>query len=82
MEQYKCSFCGDTIEIGTGKMFVKKDGMIMYFCKSKCEKNSLGLKRAPRKLKWTAKGSKANARPKGQSSKKTVSKKENKREKK
>ncbi len=59
MEQYKCSFCGNTMEIGTGKMFVKKDGLIMYFCKSKCEKNGLGLKRTPRKFKWTVKGSKA-----------------------
>lgn len=47
----KCSFCKKNIEIGRGKMFVKIDGTILYFCSSKCEKNNkLGRKR--RKLKW------------------------------
>ncbi len=50
----KCSFCGQEIEKGTGKIFVKKDGKILYFDKMKCEKNMLKLKRKPRKLKWTA----------------------------
>ena len=48
-----CSFCGDDIEPGTGKMFVKKDGIIFYFCSSKCEKNQLHLGRVPRRVKWT-----------------------------
>ena len=48
-----CSFCGDDIEPGTGKMFVKKDGTIFYFCSSKCEKNQLRLGRVPRRVKWT-----------------------------
>jgi large subunit ribosomal protein L24e len=48
-----CSFCGDDIEPGTGKMFVKKDGAIFYFCSAKCEKNQLDLKRVPRRVKWT-----------------------------
>jgi len=48
-----CSFCGREIEVGTGKMFVKRDGKIFYFCSRKCEKNMLELKRNPRKLKWT-----------------------------
>jgi large subunit ribosomal protein L24e len=39
---------------GTGVMYVKKDGRIMYFCCTKCEKNSLKLDRKPRTLKWTA----------------------------
>lgn len=39
---------------GTGKMFVKNDGTIFYFCSSKCEKNMLKLKRIPRKVKWTS----------------------------
>lgn len=34
-------------------MFVQKDGKILHFCSSKCEKNQLKLKRKPRKLKWT-----------------------------
>jgi len=53
MEAKICSFCGNEIEIGTGKMFVKRDGKILYFCSRKCEKNMIELKRNPRKLKWT-----------------------------
>ena len=48
----KCSFCGKPIRKGTGKMFVKKSGEILYFCSSKCEKN-YKLGREPKKLKWT-----------------------------
>jgi large subunit ribosomal protein L24e len=53
MEKRICSFCGYEIEPGTGKMFVRRDGRIFYFCSRKCEKNMLELKRNPRKLKWT-----------------------------
>ncbi|MET1124964.1 MAG: 50S ribosomal protein L24e [Archaeoglobaceae archaeon] len=53
MERRICSFCGYEIEPGTGKMFVRRDGRILYFCSGKCEKNMLKLKRNPRKLKWT-----------------------------
>jgi large subunit ribosomal protein L24e len=49
----KCSFCGETIEKGTGKMFVEKDGKILYFCSSKCEKNLNKLHRKARNFKWT-----------------------------
>jgi len=49
----KCSFCSKTIEKGTGKIYVKKDGKILYFCSNKCEKNTFKLKRNPSKLKWT-----------------------------
>jgi large subunit ribosomal protein L24e len=49
----KCSFCGNPIERGTGKMFVEKDGRILYFCSTKCEKNQFKLGRKARKLKWT-----------------------------
>lgn len=49
----RCSFCGNIIEKGTGSMFVKKDGKILYFCSSKCEKNLLKLGRIPRRIKWT-----------------------------
>jgi large subunit ribosomal protein L24e len=52
MEMHKCSFCGSDIEIGTGKMFVKKDGTVFYFCSSKCEKNKR-LGRIPRRIEWT-----------------------------
>ena len=49
----KCTFCGNELERGTGKMFVKADGKIYYFCSNKCEKNLLKLKRKPIKVKWT-----------------------------
>ena len=48
----KCSFCGETIERGTGKFLVKRDGTAQWFCSRKCEKNhSMG--RSPIKTRWT-----------------------------
>ena len=55
----RCSFCGTPIKKGTGKMFVKTDGKILYFCSNKCEKNLLKLKRKPRDVKWTLEARKA-----------------------
>ena len=49
----KCAFCGIEIPKGTGKMFVYANGKIIYFCKSKCEKNLMDLKRKPLTVKWT-----------------------------
>ena len=49
----KCSFCGKSIEPGTGKIFVKKTGKKHFFCSSKCENNLLKLGRTPSKFKWT-----------------------------
>ena len=40
----KCSFCGNEIEPGTGKLYAKKDGTVFNFCKNKCQKNMLKLK--------------------------------------
>ncbi|WP_456369930.1 50S ribosomal protein L24e [Geoglobus sp.] len=53
MEKRICSFCGEEIEPGTGKIYVRRDGKILHFCSRKCEKNMVVLKRNPRKLKWT-----------------------------
>jgi|YelNatPaOPRAMG01_1025707.scaffolds.fasta_scaffold508550_1 large subunit ribosomal protein L24e len=50
----KCSFCGRQIPPGTGKMFVKNNGEIFYWCSSKCEKNFL-MGRSVKKLKWARK---------------------------
>ena len=50
-----CSFCGADIEPGTGKMFVKRDGTVLYFENNKCYKNMIELKRGPRKTAWTQK---------------------------
>jgi large subunit ribosomal protein L24e len=49
----KCSFCGVEVPEGKGIMYVKKDAKILNFCKRKCEKNMLVLKRKARTLKWT-----------------------------
>ena len=49
----ECSFCGTEIPKGTGKMYVKKDGKIFWFCSSKCEKNMIVLGRKARKTTWT-----------------------------
>jgi large subunit ribosomal protein L24e len=48
----KCNFCGNEINPGTGIMSVDSLGAVTFYCRSKCEKNSL-LKRSPRKVKWT-----------------------------
>lgn len=49
----KCSFCGDNLPIGGGKLYAKKDGTSFYFCSTKCEKNLVKLGRKPTKTKWT-----------------------------
>ena len=53
VEKRNCSFCGEDIEPGTGKMFVKKDGTVYTFCSNKCKKNRIDLGRVPRRTKWT-----------------------------
>ena len=51
----KCTFCENVLKPGTGKMYVKKDAKIFYFCSNKCEKNMLKLKRKPYNVKWSGK---------------------------
>ena len=53
VEQHLCSFCGEQIEPGTGKMYVRKDGTTLLFCTNKCYKNMIELKRVPRNVTWT-----------------------------
>ena len=55
VEEKKCSFCGATIAPGTGKMYVKKDGTVLFFDANKCYKNMIELKRVPRTTEWTDK---------------------------
>ncbi|MEM5872060.1 MAG: 50S ribosomal protein L24e [Candidatus Aenigmatarchaeota archaeon] len=55
----KCSICKNNIPRGTGKMFVRNDGKIFYFCSSKCQKN-WNMGRLEKGLKWAMhKGEKA-----------------------
>jgi len=53
VEARTCSFCGEKIEPGTGRMHIKKDGKTFHFCSTKCFHNLVELKRVPRKMKWT-----------------------------
>ncbi len=46
------------MEPGTGKMFVKRDGTIFYFCSTKCQNNQK-LGRVPRRVAWTKAGRRA-----------------------
>jgi large subunit ribosomal protein L24e len=48
-----CSFCGNEIEPGTASMHVRRDGVVRYFCSSKCRNNALRMGRQPRDVKWT-----------------------------
>lgn len=68
-----CSFCGRTLERGTGMIYVQTDGKVLYFCSRTCEKNMIKLKRKPRETRWTA-----AYRHEKQSGKKTSSKNEGK----
>ena len=51
VQKRTCDYSGQDIEPGTGTMFVKTDGTVLYFADSKCEKNYL-LGREPRDLEW------------------------------
>lgn len=48
----KCIFCSMHIEEGTGIMVVDKNGKLLPFDSTKCEKNMLKLNRDPRDFKW------------------------------
>ena len=53
-----CTFCGNVIPVGTGKMYVKKDARILYFCSRRCEKNMHKLGRNPRTTTFTVEAQK------------------------
>lgn len=52
-ERRECSFCGEAIEPGTGKLHIKNTGKVLHFCSNKCRKNLLKLDRKPRDTRWT-----------------------------
>jgi large subunit ribosomal protein L24e len=51
MARHTCDYTGEEIEPGTGKMFVRTDGTILWFKDSKAEKNYF-LGRESRDLEW------------------------------
>ena len=61
VETRNCSFCGEGIEPGTGKMYVKKDGTVYNFCTNKCKKNRIDIGRVPRRTRWTVRYSELKA---------------------
>ena len=54
-----CDFSGETIEPGTGIMYVRNDGTVLHFKDSKCEKNYFKGREA-RSLEWTEAGQREN----------------------
>ncbi len=77
----ECSFCGEEIDEGRGKIFVKKDGTALALCSRKCEMNQLKLKRNPRKTKWTSDYQSHKAKPKKEKQEKKEEVKKEKKQK-
>ncbi|MFC7057127.1 50S ribosomal protein L24e [Halovenus salina] len=51
VQERTCDYTGEEIEPGTGKMYVKTDGTILWFKNAKAEKNYF-LGRESRDLEW------------------------------
>tara|TARA_Y100000034_G_scaffold135138_1_gene205847 strand:- start:1726 stop:1956 length:231 start_codon:yes stop_codon:yes gene_type:complete len=52
MATAKCVFCGLEQEDFRGTYYMKNDGSKNYYCKSKCMKSHLKLKRDKKKFRW------------------------------
>ena len=51
VQKRTCDYSGQEIEPGTGTMYVKSDGTVLWFADSKCEKNYF-MGREARDLEW------------------------------
>ena len=52
-ERRICTFSGEEIEPGTGMMFVRRDGSILWFKNSKARKNFVKFERNAKRFKLT-----------------------------
>ena len=77
----RCTFCGIQIPKGTGMIFVYTSGKTANFCKSKCEKNFMNVKRKPLSVRWTEYYRKEHKKGQAPLSPPTESKKDQKIEK-
>lgn len=50
----KCTYCGSETPAFKGVHVLQNDGVVAFYCSSKCRVNALKLKRDKRRLKWTA----------------------------
>jgi large subunit ribosomal protein L24e len=60
VERRSCNFCGNNIEPGTGRMYIRTDGTVFYFDRHKCYTNFVKLRRIPRETRWSGLSSAAS----------------------
>jgi len=58
---HRCAFCGREFPHGIGMLYVKRDGSMLWFCSRKCRVYMVEQRKDPRRLRWTAAGSKSKA---------------------
>jgi large subunit ribosomal protein L24e len=60
VQKRTCDYSGQEIEPGTGTMYVKNDGTVLWFADAKCEKN-YRMGREARDLEWIGDDERADA---------------------
>ena len=60
VQKRTCDYSGQEIEPGTGTMYVKNDGTVLWFADAKCEKN-YRMGREARDLEWIGGDERADA---------------------
>jgi len=60
VQKRTCDYSGQEIEPGTGTMYVKNDGTVLWFADAKCEKN-YRMGREARDLEWIGDDESADA---------------------
>ena len=60
VERRSCNFCGNNIEPGTGRIYIRTDGTVFYFDRHKCYTNFIKLRRIPRETRWSGLSSTAS----------------------